>query len=736
MQPATRREEDSRQTHPAEDGALRSHLEEILRSEAFSGAWRQQRLLRYLVEKHLEGRDSDVKEYCIAVEVFDKAPDFDPRLNPIVRVEASRLRSRLERFYQTAGKGAELRIELPRGAYVLRIHRRQPAARALRQPCAGPSGPPVTEPAGVVEDGRPSAPGIRQLGGLWQWAAVAAALVAVLLALAPFRKLFRGESRESALTFTRLTRDGARCTWPSLSPDGRRLIYTKATAAGSKLWLQDLISGATRPFLAGESSGDRHPAFSPDGRWVAFRSERDGGGIFLADVAGTSLRKLPSFGYHPCWSPDARFVAFSSGTFSEPEDGPARRGSGLYAVEVATGRLITLAHPDEVYDAVQPAWSPHGFRIAYWSSLRDGKRDVFTIPAQRKPGEALRPAPVTRDDWIDWSPAWAADGRHLYFASDRDGTMNLWRIALDEKTGAVLGGPQPVRTPSSYSAQVSVFSDGRGLVYTRRTISSVLHAAELREDGVIAESVRPLTARGRQIREPEVQPGGALLSVRVQDPQEDILLLRPDGSEVRRLTNDQHKDRNARWSPDGSYLVFLSNRGGAFEHWLLRPDGTGLRRIAPSVPLTWVPEGALVAYPLTGEPYCVVPAGGADCRPVRLPPGFQPMVWSPDGRFVVGRPGGEGSSRQALLAYSLRDGASWKLTDHGFSPVWLRDPSRLLYYEANQIWLADLPRRSVRRFFSPPGQILQQRFTLSVDGTRLYYVLTEIEEDIWMASAR
>lgn len=97
---------------------VRSQLERILRSKRFSASERLSRFLRYTVEAVLAGRGGELKEYLIGVEVFDRRSSYDPRLEPIVRVEARRLRSRLREYYEQEGRGDALRIVLPTGKYV------------------------------------------------------------------------------------------------------------------------------------------------------------------------------------------------------------------------------------------------------------------------------------------------------------------------------------------------------------------------------------------------------------------------------------------------------------------------------------------------------------------------------------------------------------------------------------------------------------------------------------------
>jgi Tol biopolymer transport system component len=74
--------------------------------------------------------------------------------------------------------------------------------------------------------------------------------------------------------------------------------------------------------------------------------------------------------------------------------------------------------------------------------------------------------PVTSDDAIDWNPVWSPDGRYLYFSSNRGGSMNLWRIAIDERSGAVVGQPEPLMAPSLFAGHLSVSADGSRMTYT------------------------------------------------------------------------------------------------------------------------------------------------------------------------------------------------------------------------------------------------------------------------------
>src|SRR5262245_53922124 len=96
---------------------VEAQLEHILSSAEFRRSERMCRFLRLVTREALNGNGATLKEYRIGTEVFDKDDSFDPRLDPIVRNEARRLRRKLETYYLTEGKTAPLQVELPKGAY-------------------------------------------------------------------------------------------------------------------------------------------------------------------------------------------------------------------------------------------------------------------------------------------------------------------------------------------------------------------------------------------------------------------------------------------------------------------------------------------------------------------------------------------------------------------------------------------------------------------------------------------
>ena len=124
---------------PPSPAAIASELTRIAESRSFRKAERCLRLLRYVIERALDGRGGELKEYTLAVSVFERPNSFDPRVDPVVRLEARRLRLKLAEYYQEEGLDDAVIIDLPKGAYVPRFRLRDApqAAPEVRRP-----GPP------------------------------------------------------------------------------------------------------------------------------------------------------------------------------------------------------------------------------------------------------------------------------------------------------------------------------------------------------------------------------------------------------------------------------------------------------------------------------------------------------------------------------------------------------------------------------------------------------------------
>ena len=140
-------------------------------------------------------------------------------------------------------------------------------------------------------------------------------------------------------------------------------------------------------------------------------------------ATGESARRLTDFGFNPSWSPDGKQIVFCTEEVTTRTSNPGPASCGQWTRRAARRRRSTTATRSS------RRGRPPGHRIAFWAA-DGGQRDIWTIAAGGGPA-----VPVMKDPPLDWSPAWAPDGATLYFSSDRGGSMNLWRIAIDQASG-------------------------------------------------------------------------------------------------------------------------------------------------------------------------------------------------------------------------------------------------------------------------------------------------------------
>jgi Tol biopolymer transport system component len=180
----------------------------------------------------------------------------------------------------------------------------------------------------------------------------------------------------------------------------------------------------------------------------------------------------------------------------------------------------------------------------------------------------------------DWSPVWSADGRWLYFVSDRGGgAMNLWRVAIDQSTGSASGAPEQVTNGTQDLGYVKISADGKRMVVAGNDNTYDLSVYDF--DPAHPERLAPRRVlRNQALQWCRLSPDGLWLSCTSRGSAEDLVLLRTDGSETRRLTDDTFKDRLPIWLNDSRTLHFKSTRSGSWEHWSIRADGSDLRRLS------------------------------------------------------------------------------------------------------------------------------------------------------------
>jgi Tol biopolymer transport system component len=405
----------------------------------------------------------------------------------------------------------------------------------------------------------------------------------------------------------------------------------------------------------------------------------------------------------------------------------------MWAVDVTTGarRMVT----DD--NAVQPAWSPHGSRIAYWKVDSSGNRDIYTVPAAG--GEHVA---VTRDAYTDWSPAWSPDGRFLFFSSDRGGSMNLWRVRVDETTGLVTGPFEPVTMPALNSGLLSFSRDGSHLAYVAQTTArNVMHVAFDPRLRRVTGPVTPVTRGTRYLRFPSASPDGRSIAY---TSDEKLVVSHIDGSAPRQLTDGAYRDRAPRWSPDGSTLLFYTNRTGSYEIWAIHPDGSGLRQVTfggDAVTFfypVWSPDGRAVAFgDLRNRSSYVYTIGDRWSLPPASPPPptegsvFAPWSWSRSAG-LAGWALGENGQSGGLLVFAPDTGVYRRLPVVATRPLWLPGDTHLVAHQSEGLLVVDAQTGATTPLVLPA--VVDEEFTLSPDGSSIYFMQSERTGDIWLMS--
>ena len=561
------------------------------------------------------------------------------------------------------------------------------------------------------------------------------AIVAISLAVISWWGLGGGwragvaETRVGEFTVAQVTSDPGIEAQPSISPDGKWVVYAKGEM-NADIFLQSVGGQVPINLTKDSPENDYQPAFSPDGERIAFRSEHERGGLFLMGRTGESVVRLTNEGYSPAWSPDGSQIVYAESGTGSPyfRSGTSR----LWVVKVASGekRLLTET------DAVQPSWSPHGFRIAYWGVNGTNRiRDIFTIPAGGGPATA-----VTNDPAVDSNPVWSHDGRYLYFVSDRGGSLNVWRIGIDESTGKPLSNPQPVTTPSPSVSDLTVSADGKHIAFTSDFSTSNIQKVSF--DPVSGRTMGApvaVTTGTREWRSVDVSLDGEWVALASGPPQEDIFVARSDGSGLRQLTRDAAYDRVPRWAPDGSRIAFHSNREGVQQIWTIKPDGSELRRLT-SYPkeglrsVVWSPDGSRIAA-FDGAAFNIIVFDShkpwADQMPEEIPAPLDgkdqcvPLSWSPDTLKLAC------SARSGTYAYSFKSRTYERVAEDA-DAAWLNDSRRLLLSDGRFL-MTDLLSKKAREVFSLFPEVLAYP-SLPRDNRHIFFLRGNAQSDIYMLS--
>lgn len=450
---------------------VRAALTHVLASRCFASAPSLSRFLSYIVDNTLNGKSDALKEYAIGVDVFDRGESFDPKTDTIVRVQARRLRSKLEEYYQTEGRSDAVVIELAKGGYVPRFRsHRADTPRVAVFPGAWEPRPAtiaVDIPSGNVSHFR-----------LWLGAAaVAIAFVGVLAVLWLRSAVTRPVT--SPAEYVALTEFADSATAPALSPDGKMVTFIRggeAFLSHGQIYVK-LLPNGTAVRVTNTPNRKFAPVFTPDGTRIAYSevSRTESGSAwdtFTVPVLGGEPSRLLSNATGLVWTDDVH-VMFS-----------AFKGSG--------GHLAIVTAKDNRADERDVYLPAHVRGMAHYSYASPDRTAVLVVEMDpsgqfqscrlvpfdgKTMGALVGPTGHCR------SAAWSPDGSWMYFGAEVAGHSHLWRQAYPR------GVPEQITFGPTEEEGVAVAPDGRSVI----TAISLPHSTLWLHD---AEGDRPLTSDG------------------------------------------------------------------------------------------------------------------------------------------------------------------------------------------------------------------------------------------------
>jgi len=403
------------------------------------------------------------------------------------------------------------------------------------------------------------------------------------------------------------------------------------------IWIYDGKSPARQLTL--HPAADIYPRFSPDGKWVAFSSNRTGNwDVFIIPSEGGQPKQLT---FHSgsdivvTWTPDSKFVVFTSARDQRQTGSPF--GNSLYKVSIEGGlpeRLpIGVSSTGTfspggrffAYNKESPSYSRKGYRGSC-------NREIYLYDFETKTTKRM-----TKNDWHDNSPM--LTDKFIFFASDSDGVFNIWKMPLT--------GGEPIKVTSHKDDGISypsLSSDGKTIVYEqgfgiwKLDVESGKYEkieidlrTDYRENPIIYENYNSA------LDEYCPSPDGKSVAISVHG---EIFIIPLEGGRITQLTDSPARDRNPVFDPKGKRIAFISDSSGRDEVYVINTDGTNLKQITNSdtrkLEIDWSPDGKKLSIvesdhtlriydPETGDYTILIKHKPA--RPTNI-------CWSPDGKWL------------------------------------------------------------------------------------------------------
>jgi Tol biopolymer transport system component/predicted Ser/Thr protein kinase len=429
----------------------------------------------------------------------------------------------------------------------------------------------------------------------WLWPAIAAGVALLAAGAGIAWWLLQSSVPTQTAPLTRLTSD-AGLTWePAVSPDGKLLAYSSDRSGEGNLdiWVQQ-IAGGEPIRLTGDPADEREPAFSSDGSRIAFRSDREGGAIYVVPALGGEPRLIAKDGHRPCFSPDDNWIAYWVG-HRGPGD-PTAPGTAHIYVAPSTGGPPRQLQPGFA-TARYPVWSPDGKRLLFWgrrSATGPAVESLDWWVAPLDGGEPVRTGAfaVFRERNITsfFTPGvWTAGGNRVLFSAALGDSTNLWQVEISPRGWKVAGPPQRLTFGTDINDQPSVAAGpGRAL---RLVFSSLISHRDIwslpinTSTGRGAGELRRLTQGGASVDFGSLSADGKrLVFASSKAANSDIWFKNLESGKETDLTPTPADEFHPRLAADASKVVYSTTKDQlSLLHVLALtpgPDGTS----RPGVP--------------------------------------------------------------------------------------------------------------------------------------------------------
>ena len=404
------------------------------------------------------------------------------------------------------------------------------------------------------------------------------------------------------------------------------------------IWVADENGGNVQRLTVNRAR-DAYPRFSPDGKWIAFSSDRNGNlDVYLIPSTGGTAKQLTHHSADDVvlgWTPDGKGILFSS------QRGEDFMGQ-LYVVGV-DGGMPWHAGPDMGNAA---SYSPDGNRIAYnpkgqvyW---RKYYRGAYATDVWIEDVSAKKFTQVTDFDGLDSWPMWSRDGE-IYFVSDRDGEglTNIWRVAeaggkADKVTSFKSGD---VRFPSiSADGRTIVFEHDFG-IWKLDTASKKVSQIKLDIDAETEENDSEMRAFSSEADDYDLAPSARRLVVSVHG---ELFIVPVDEGDIRQITDSPARERGVAYSPDGKWLSFISDSSGREELYVVAVDGSAEPQKLTDIDAlkfgyNWSPDSKEIAFTSSDNKLRKVNVGTKAVTALDSSRygNISTPEWSPDGKWLT-----------------------------------------------------------------------------------------------------